>query len=178
MQWRHSFIKLTVSPWTLHSFHSPGKLKWKEGWCVRVPVFREPLSLAWAGGGQMIRCWMLNWSNLLQHGSCLSVSVSHTRAPARPQQRTPPLKGRTFQLPCAEDLSSAGSNRARISLDIGNWKIFWWRIADFSHFLEIFLKKIWKKISKKNFFFTKICFSELEKAYVQLFVLNFFLYRS
>ena len=24
------------------------------------------------------------------------------------------------------------------------------------------------------FFFTKICFSELEKAYVQLFVLNFF----
>ena len=37
---------------------------------------------------------------------------------------TPPLKGRTFQLPCAEDLSSAGSNRARISLDIGNWKIF------------------------------------------------------
>ena len=87
---------------------------------------------------------------------------------------TPPLKGRTFQLPCAEDLSSAGSNRARISLDIGNWKIFWWRIADFSHFLEIFLKKIWKKISKKFFFFTKICFSELEKAYVQLFVLNFF----
>ena len=37
---------------------------------------------------------------------------------------TPPLKGRTFQLPCAEDLSSAGSNRARISLNTGNWIIF------------------------------------------------------
>ena len=36
------------------------------------------------------------------------------------------------------------------------------------------MKKNWKKISKKKFFFTKICFSELEKAYVQLFVLNFF----
>ena len=46
----------------------------------------------------------------------------------------------------------------------------------------IFLKKNWKKCGKKFpkkiFFFTKICFSELEKAYVQLFVLNFFLSRS
>ena len=32
-----------------------------------------------------------------------------------------------------------------------------------------------KKSSKKIFFFTKICFSGLEKAYVQLLVLNFFL---
>ena len=42
----------------------------------------------------------------------------------------------------------------------------------------IFWKKNWKKsvkkFPKKFFFFTKICFSELEKAYVQLFVLNFF----
>ena len=55
-----------------------------------------------------------------------------------------------------------------------NMKIenIWWRIFDFSHFLEKKLKKIWKKNS--IFFFTKICFSELEKAYVQLFVLNFF----
>ena len=57
-----------------------------------------------------------------------------------------------------------------------NMKIenIWWRIFDFSHFLEKKLKKIWKKYFKKIFFFTKICFSELEKAYVQLFVLNFF----
>ena len=42
----------------------------------------------------------------------------------------------------------------------------------------MFWKKNWKKSGKKFsikfFFFTKICFSELEKAYVQLFVLNFF----
>ena len=53
-------------------------------------------------------------------------------------------------------------------------KIFVGGNGTFSHFLEKKLKKIWKKISKKNFFFTKICFSELEKAYVQLLVLNFF----
>ena len=57
-----------------------------------------------------------------------------------------------------------------------NMKIenIWWRIFDFSHFLE---KKIEKNVEKNFqffFFFTKICFSELEKAYVQLFVLNFF----
>ena len=56
-------------------------------------------------------------------------------------------------------------------------KNIWWRIFDFSHFLEKKLKKILKK-NFKFFFFTKICFSELEKAYVQLFVLNFFLSRS
>ena len=42
---------------------------------------------------------------------------------------------------------------------------------------SIFLTKIEKNLEKKfqkKFFFTKICFSELEKAYVQLFVLNFF----
>ena len=41
----------------------------------------------------------------------------------------------------------------------------------------MFWKKSEKNLEKnfqKNFFFTKICFSELEKAYVQLFVLNFF----
>ena len=53
-------------------------------------------------------------------------------------------------------------------------KIFVGGNGTFSHVLEKKLKKIWKKIFKKNFFFTKICFSELEKAYVQLFVLNFF----
>ena len=45
---------------------------------------------------------------------------------------------------------------------------------EFFPFLVFKLKKIWKKISKKILFFTKIWFSELEKAYVQLFVLNFF----
>ena len=57
-----------------------------------------------------------------------------------------------------------------------NMKIenIWWRIFDFSHFLGKKLKKIWKKIFNFFFFFTKICFSELEKAYVQLFVLKFF----
>ena len=40
----------------------------------------------------------------------------------------------------------------------------------FSHFLEKKIEKIWKKIFKKNFFFTKICFSDLETAYVQHFV--------
>ena len=44
-------------------------------------------------------------------------------------------------------------------------------------FFPFFGKKIEKNLEKnfqKIFFFTKICFSELEKAYVQLFVLNFF----
>ena len=52
-------------------------------------------------------------------------------------------------------------------------KIFVGGNGTFSHVLEKKLKKIWKKIFKK-FFFTKICFSELEKTYVQLLVLNFF----
>ena len=47
-------------------------------------------------------------------------------------------------------------------------------MALFPMFWKKKLKKIWKKNLKKKFFFTKICFSELEKAYVQLFVLNFF----
>ena len=41
-------------------------------------------------------------------------------------------------------------------------KIFVGGNGTFSHFLEKKLKKIWKKIF--NFFFTKICFSGLEKA--------------
>ena len=53
-------------------------------------------------------------------------------------------------------------------------KIFVGRNDTFSHFFEKKLKKMWKKISKKKIFFTKICFSELEKTYVQLLVLNFF----
>ena len=53
-------------------------------------------------------------------------------------------------------------------------KIFVGGNGTFSHVLEKKFLKIWKKIFKKFFFFTKICFSELEKAYVQLFVLNFF----
>ena len=54
-----------------------------------------------------------------------------------------------------------------------NWKYlmkdFW-----FFPFLGKTLKNMWKKFFKRFFFFTKICFSELEKAYVQLFVLKFF----
>ena len=53
-------------------------------------------------------------------------------------------------------------------------KIFVGGNGAFSHVLEEKLKKIWKKIFKKKIFFTKICFSELKKAYVQLFVLKFF----
>ena len=53
-------------------------------------------------------------------------------------------------------------------------KIFVGGNGTFSHFLEKKLKKMWKKNSKKIFFFTKICFSGLEKPYVQLLVLNFF----
>ena len=61
----------------------------------------------------------------------------------------------------------------------GDQKIWKLKISD-EGFLSfpIFWKKNWKKNFKKKFFFTKICFSELEKAYVQLFVLNFFLSRS
>ena len=62
----------------------------------------------------------------------------------------------------------------KLSRESVETKIFVGGNGTFSHFLEKKLKKIWKKISKKNFFFTKICFSELEKAYVQLLVLNFF----
>ena len=55
------------------------------------------------------------------------------------------------------------------------WKL---KISDEGFLIfPIFWKKNWKKSGKKFskfFFFTKICFSELEKAYVQLFVLNFF----
>ena len=43
--------------------------------------------------------------------------------------------------------------------------------------LFLILKKNEKNVAKnfqKKFFFTKICFSGLEKPYVQLLVLNFF----
>ena len=56
-------------------------------------------------------------------------------------------------------------------------KIFVGGNGIFSHFLEKKIEKnLEKNFQKKNF--TKICFSGLEKAYVQLFVLNFFLSRS
>ena len=44
------------------------------------------------------------------------------------------------------------------------------------HFFPFFGKKIEKNLEKiyNLFFFTKICFSGLEKVYVQLLVLNFF----
>ena len=47
-------------------------------------------------------------------------------------------------------------------------------MAIFPIFWKKKMKKIWKKNFKKKIFFTKICFSDLEKAYVQLLVLNFF----
>ena len=62
----------------------------------------------------------------------------------------------------------------KLSREYVETKIFVGGNGTFFHFLEKKLKKIWEKISKKIFFFTKICFSEVEKAYVQLFVLNFF----
>merc|ERR1712214_206880 len=62
----------------------------------------------------------------------------------------------------------------KLSREYVETKIFVGGNCTFFHFLEKKLKKICEKISKKNFFFTKICFSWLEKAYVQLLVLNFF----
>ena len=62
----------------------------------------------------------------------------------------------------------------KLSRESVETKIFVGGNGTFSHFLEKKLKKIWKKIFKKKIFFTKICFSELEKVYVQLLVLNFF----
>ena len=64
----------------------------------------------------------------------------------------------------------------------GHQKIWKLKISDGVFLIFLIL---WKKFEEnleknfqKNFFFTKICFSELEKAYVQLFVLNFFLSRN
>ena len=62
----------------------------------------------------------------------------------------------------------------KLSREYVETKIFVGGNGTFFHFFEKKLKKIWKKISKKKIFFTKICFSELEKAFVQLLVLNFF----
>ena len=53
-------------------------------------------------------------------------------------------------------------------------KIFVGGNGTFSHVLEKKFKKSGKKFSNFFFFFPRICFFELEKAYVQLFVLNFF----
>ena len=82
-----------------------------------------------------------------------------------------------FSHPQTRDQSQVVQND-KLSQESVETKIFVGGNGTFSHFFEKKLKKMWKKISKKIFFFTKICFSELEKAYVQLFVLNFFLSRS
>ena len=79
---------------------------------------------------------------------------------------------KNFSHPQTRDQSQKVQNDKFIVRNVET-KIFVGGNGTFSHFLEKKLKKIWKKISKKKFFFTKICFSELEKAYVQLFVLNF-----
>ena len=81
-----------------------------------------------------------------------------------------------FSHPQTRDQSQVVQND-KLSQESVETKIFVGGNGTFSHFFEKKLKKMWKKITKKNFFFTKICFSELEKAYVQLFVLNFFLSR-
>ena len=78
-----------------------------------------------------------------------------------------------FSHPQTRDQSQVVQND-KLSQESVETKIFVGGNCTFSHFFEKNLKKMWKKISKKKFFFTKICFSELEKAYVQLFVLNFF----
>ena len=78
-----------------------------------------------------------------------------------------------FSHPQTRDQSQVVQND-KLSQESVETKIFVGGNGTFSHFFEKKLKKMWKKISKKKFFFTKICFSELEKAYVQLFVLNFF----
>ena len=78
-----------------------------------------------------------------------------------------------FSHPQTQDQSQVVQND-KLSQESVETKIFVGGNGTFSHFFEKKLKKMWKKNSKKIFFFTKICFSELEKAYVQLFVLNFF----
>ena len=78
-----------------------------------------------------------------------------------------------FSHPQTRDQSQVVQND-KLSQESVETKIFVGGNGTFSHFFEKKLKKMWEKISKKKFFFTKICFSELEKAYVQLFVLNFF----
>ena len=78
-----------------------------------------------------------------------------------------------FSHPQTRDQSQVVQND-KLSQESVETKIFVGGNGTFSHFFEKKLKKMWKKISKKNFFFTKICFSGLEKPYVQLLVLNFF----
>ena len=78
-----------------------------------------------------------------------------------------------FSHPQTRDQSQVVQND-KLSQESVETKIFVGGNGTFSHFFEKNLKKMWKKISKKNFFFTKICFSGLEKPYVQLLVLNFF----
>ena len=78
-----------------------------------------------------------------------------------------------FSHPQTRDQSQVVQND-KLSQESVETKIFVGGNGTFSHFFEKKLKKMWKKISKKKFFFTKICFSGLEKPYVQLLVLNFF----
>merc|ERR1711884_519205 len=78
-----------------------------------------------------------------------------------------------FSHPQTRDQSQVVQND-KLSQESVETKIFVGGNGTFSHFFEKKMKKMWKKISKKIFFFTKICFSGLEKVYVQLLILNFF----
>ena len=89
------------------------------------------------------------------------------------QHTASPKVLKIFSHPQTRDQSQVVQND-KLSQESVETKIFVGGNGTFSHFFEKKLKKMWKKISQKNFFLTKICFSGLEKPYVQLLVLNFF----
>ena len=89
------------------------------------------------------------------------------------QHTASPKVKKIFSHPQTRNQSQVVQND-KLSQESVETKIFVGGNGTFSHFFGKKLKKMWKKISKKKFFFTKICFSGLEKPYVQLLVLNFF----
>ena len=85
------------------------------------------------------------------------------------QHTASPKVLKIFSHPQTRDQSQVVQND-KLSQESVETKIFVGGNGTFSHFFEKKLKKMWKKISKKKFFFTKICFFELEKASVQIFL--------
>ena len=113
----------------------------------------------------------------IQLEECIQSSRLYTKEEVTRVATASPKVLKIFSHPQTRDQSQVVQND-KLSQESVETKIFVGGNGTFSHFFEKKLKKMWEKISKKKFFFTKICFSELEKAYVQLFVLNFFLSRS
>ena len=108
-------------------------------------------------------CWILYWhKQVVSNWNCDDCARTAS-----------PKVLKIFSHPQTRDQSQVVQND-KLSQESVETKIFVGGNGTFSHFFEKKLKKMWKKISKKIFFFTKICFSGLEKPYVQLLVLNFF----